>query len=208
MVKDPVCGMNVDETKSKHSSTFLDETYYFCSAGCKARFDAEPSRYTPSPGVTPAAGHEHGTIMSESDQSAYFCPMHPHIRSGRPGKCPECGMQLEPAGGQEGDHHAVRDFRKRFLVSTVLTLPILALSPLIQEWLGLGDHVRFTGDSYALFALSTIVFFYGGLPFLQGLYYEIKGKRPGMMTLIGLAIGVAYSYSSLVVFGLRGGVFF
>src|SRR5260221_10954799 len=114
MVKDPVCGMNVDETKSKHSSTFLDETYYFCWAGCKARFDAEPSRYTGSGGVRLDTGRGPAAVKMESGESAFFCPMHPHIRSGRPGKCRECGMQLEPAGGKEGDHHAVRDFRKRF----------------------------------------------------------------------------------------------
>jgi Cu2+-exporting ATPase len=117
-------------------------------------------------------------------------------------------MRLEPAGGRGGDSHAVRDFRKRFFFSTGLTIPLLLLSPMIQDWLGLGEILRFGGDSYVLFALSTIVFFYGGMPFLQGLYYEVKGKRPGMMALIGLAIGVAYCYSSFVVFGLHGSLFF
>jgi P-type Cu2+ transporter len=208
MVKDPVCGMNVDEAKTKHSSAFAHETYYFCSAGCKSRFDAHPDQFVGVGGAAAHAGHAQKAVKAEQGESVYYCPMHPHIRSGSPGKCPECGMQLEMVGAQDEDHHAVRDFRKRFLVSTVLSVPILALSPMIQEWLGLGDLLRFRGDSYVLFALSTIVFFYGGLPFLQGLYYEIKAKMPGMMALIGLAIGVAYGYSSFVVFGLQGSIFF
>ena len=109
-----------------------------------------------------------------------------------------------------GDHHAqmVADFRKRFWVSLVLTLPILALSPLIQGFLGLEEAISFPGDRYVLFVLSSAVFFYGGYPFLKGLYDELMSRQPGMMTLIGVAITVAYVYSSVVVFGLRGKVFF
>ena len=208
MVKDPVCGMNVDETKAKYSSVSPGKTDYFCSAGCKSRFDADPLRFTRSGAESPHAGHGSGAAALETGGSGFFCPMHPHVRSGGPGTCPECGMRLEPAGGRGGDSHAVRDFRKRFFFSSGLTIPILLLSPMIQDWLGLGEILRFGGDSYVLFALSTIVFFYGGMPFLQGLYYEVKGKRPGMMALIGLAIGVAYCYSSFVVFGLHGSLFF
>jgi Cu2+-exporting ATPase len=109
-----------------------------------------------------------------------------------------------------GDHHAhmVADFRRRFWVSLVLTLPILALSPLIQQFLGLKGAIEFPGDKYVLFGLSTVIFFYGGYPFLKGLADELKSKEPGMMTLISLAISVAYGYSSVVVFGLSGKVFF
>jgi len=102
----------------------------------------------------------------------------------------------------------VADFRRRFWVSVILTVPILFLSPLIQELLGIKDVVAFPGDSYALWALSSAVFFYGGLPFLKGIYDELKSKSPGMMTLIALAITVAYAYSSAVVFGLVGKSFF
>lgn len=108
------------------------------------------------------------------------------------------------------DHHAhmVADFRKRFWVSLIITVPILALSPMIQEFLGLRDTVRFSGDLYLLFALSSAVFFYGGYPFLKGIYDELKSAKPGMMTLIAIAITVAYLYSSAVVFGLAGKIFF
>jgi len=108
------------------------------------------------------------------------------------------------------DHHAhmVADFRRRFWVSVVLTVPILILSPLIQELLGIKDVIAFPGESYVLWSLSSAVFFYGGLPFLKGIFSELKSKSPGMMTLIALAITVAYAYSSAVVFGLTGKAFF
>ncbi|MDP3011330.1 MAG: heavy metal translocating P-type ATPase [Candidatus Hydromicrobium sp.] len=104
--------------------------------------------------------------------------------------------------------HMVADFRKRFIVSIIITIPVLLLSPLIQGFLKLEGIIKFSGDSYVLFVLSTIIFFYGGWPFLKGLYNELKSKQPGMMTLIGLAISVAYIYSSAVVFGLEGKFFF
>ncbi|WP_234573524.1 heavy metal translocating P-type ATPase [Rhodohalobacter sp. 614A] len=112
--------------------------------------------------------------------------------------------------GGHAEHHAhmAEDFLKRFWISIALTIPILILSPMIQEFLGLGDSLRFAGDSYISFLLSSIVFFYGGWPFLSGLYNELKKRQPGMMTLIGIAITAAYVYSTLVVFAVEGQVFF
>jgi len=109
-----------------------------------------------------------------------------------------------------GNHHAqmVKDFRRRFRVSLLLSIPILALSPMVQTFFGLEETITFPGDSLVLFAFSTAVFFYGGWPFLTGLYDELSSGQPGMMTLISVAISVAYVYSSLVVFGLSGRFFF
>jgi len=106
------------------------------------------------------------------------------------------------------DHHKmmVQDFKFRFWWVLGLTIPILALSPMIQEFLGVSW--RFTADLYLLFALSTVVYFFGGWPFLSGLFAELKKKQPGMMTLIGLAISVAFIYSTFVVFGLEGNLLF
>jgi len=119
------------------------------------------------------------------------------------------GHDMSGHGGH-GSHHAmmVADFRRRFWISLVISIPILLLSPLIQRFLGLEGKLDFTGDSYVLFALSSLVFFYGGWPFLKGIFNELKSKAPGMMTLIALAISVAYVYSSAVVFGVTGSVFF
>jgi len=102
------------------------------------------------------------------------------------------------------DHHKqmVEDFKFRFWWVLALTLPILALSPMIQEFLGV--DWRFAGDTWILATLSSVVYFFGGWPFLSGLIDELKEKQPGMMTLIALAITVAYVYSTAVVFGFDG----
>ena len=107
-------------------------------------------------------------------------------------------------------HHAhmVKDFRKRFWVSAVLTIPVLILSPMIQKLLGFDKILRFPGDLYVLFALASIIYLYGGYPFIKGFFDEIRTRKPGMMTLIAIAITTAYLYSSIVVFGLKGKIFF
>ncbi len=112
------------------------------------------------------------------------------------------------AGHSHHDHHKmmVEDFKYRFWWVLGLTIPILALSPMIQEFLGV--DWRFAGDTWLLTILSTVVYFFGGWPFLTGLVDELKEKQPGMMTLIGLAISVAFIYSVFVVFGLEGHLLF
>ncbi len=108
------------------------------------------------------------------------------------------------------NHHAkmVADFRRRFWISLIATLPVLLLAPLIREFLGIQEALSFPGDQYILFALASFIFFYGGWPFLSGLYDELSSQEPGMMTLVAVAITVAYAYSSVVVFGLSGRTFF
>jgi Cu2+-exporting ATPase len=168
------------------------------------------------------------------DLAKFTCPMHPQIIQDGPGKCPVCGMNLVPVKdshaenkaadhknmhhqhgtnnppmGHEGhDHHAmmIGDFKKRFYLVLVLTIPIMLLSEMIQHWLNI--HISFSGSKYVLLALSTIVFFYGGWPFLKGWFNEMKIWKPGMMTLIGFAISVAYVYSVATVVGLKGMDFF
>lgn len=112
---------------------------------------------------------------------------------------------------EEHDHHAhhammVEDFKRRFFVSIVVTIPILLLSPMIQEWLGIG--LTFQGSTWVLLLLSTFIYLYGGWPFLKGMVEEFGKKTPGMMTLVALAISVAFFYSTAVVFGLTGKLFF
>ena len=142
----------------------------------------------------------------------YTCPMHPQIVQDEPGKCPLCGMTLVPLSktishSGHGSHSSgIADFKKRFYVVLVLTIPIMLLSEMIQHWFGI--HFSFPGSKYVLFFLSSIVFFYGGWPFLKGLVGELRAKNPGMMTLVGFAISVAYIYSVATVFGLKGMDFF
>ena len=113
-----------------------------------------------------------------------------------------------PMGREGHDHHKmmIEDFKKRFWISSVITIPILVFSPMIQGLLGY--EWLLPGNPYILFALSTIVYFWGGWPFLKGFWKEIKQSGPGMMTLIAMAISVAYFYSTATVFGLEGVDFF
>ena len=117
-------------------------------------------------------------------------------------------MQQGSQGMKGQNHHGmmIADLKKRFYVVLILTVPILLLSTMIQRFIGL--HWQFRGAPYLLFALSSIVFVYGGWPFLTGLVDEVKAKNPGMMFLIGFAITVAYGYSTAIVFGLQGMDFF
>lgn len=144
----------------------------------------------------------------KSDRNASSNPPSHHPGHGKNGDpAPDHG----PNGHQDHQsHHAhmVADFRRRLWISLILTLPILALAPLIQRLLGVQQTLAFPGDGYLQFAFSTLVFFYGGWPFLKGMADELGKKEPGMMTLIALAVTVAYGYSSAVVFGLPGKVFF
>ncbi len=127
------------------------------------------------------------------------------------GKCVVCGDELNEEHRNHGEHvHSgmINDLKKRFWISILLTIPILILSPTIQELIGLGGSIRFPGDMYILFVLSSLIYFYGGYPFFKGFYQQLKLRVPGMDTLITVAITSAYLYSSAVVFGLMGEVFF
>jgi len=108
------------------------------------------------------------------------------------------------------DHHKhmIKEYRSKFWVSLIFTIPVLLLSPFLQSVLGFGGLFKFAGQDYLLFLFASLVFFYGGWPFLRDGYKELKEKQPGMMVLIALAIIIAYSYSSAVVFGLAGKLFF
>lgn len=144
-----------------------------------------------------------------------------------PGQCPICGMKLvqmgtgHPKSGSSHstykahdtdaahnthEGHSANEFLRRFWLSLLIALPVLLLSPMIQEWFGF--NLRFPADKYVLLALGTSIYFYGGMPFLRGMAGELRSKAIGMMTLVALAISVAYIYSVAVVLGLPGMDFF
>jgi len=102
----------------------------------------------------------------------------------------------------------VADFRRRFWITLLLTPPVLLLSPMIQHLLGIGDVLAFPGDRYVLFLLSSVVYVYGGWPFLIGFTSELRKTQPGMMTLIAMAISAAYFFSAAVTFGFPGEEFY
>ena len=123
-------------------------------------------------------------------------------------------LQDQQGGGraaawhESGHSHMVADFKIRFWASLALTVPVLILSPMVQHALGIGAGFRFSGDIYVLALISSIIYFYGGWPFLSGLKDELGRANPGMMTLIGVAITAAYVYSLATVLGLSGNDFF
>ncbi len=139
------------------------------------------------------------TLVAVGDKKVPSVSSSPH---------PSSQSHPQPVNHDHSQHHEmmIKDFQKRFFVSIIFTIPVLIFSPFIQSLFGL--NIQFNGDIYLLFVFSTIIFLYGGWPFLKGLIEEIKNKLPGMMTLIALAITVAFVYSSLVIFGLQGEIFF
>ncbi len=199
----PKCGMNLVPLKVAES---------------KIHSDAKPaavdhSKIKISGDKVSSSEGDHAAAALKQGMQQYTCSMHPQVIKDVPGKCPYCGMVLIPLktkGNAKGEHNKhvnmIDDFKKRFYVVLILTIPIMLLSQMIQHWLKV--DWQFPGSQYLLFALSTIVFFYGGWPFLKGLVDEAKAKIPGMMFLIGFAITVAYVYSVAVVFGLAGMDFF
>lgn len=149
--------------------------------------------------TTPEQTHAHHHEMKKPDQPQ--APQKPRLHS-----------HAMHHGGMHHGHvdHAlmVEDFKRRFWISLILTIPVLLLSPMLQEWAGLGDSLRFSKDIYVLLLFASAVFFYGGQPFFNGLMGELAAKQPGMMTLIAIAISTAYTYSAAVVMGIDGTMFF
>ena len=142
--------------------------------------------------------------------------MHPKVVSDKPGMCPECGMQLVPTKKKEHQHeakdhdgfnkhegHSTNIFKMKFWVSFVLSIPVVAYSDIAQKLLSY-QAPKFPGSNFLQLALASVIFFYGGWVFIASAYRELKAKLPGMMTLISLAISVAYFYSVAVAF-LGGG---
>src|SRR3989338_8291401 len=175
-------------------------------------------------GIVNNMDHAHQSSNSDASRTVYTCPMHPEIVSARPGMCPECGMQLIPGSAkahiqkQNKEHeHGTKDgfdkhmghrtniFKAKFWASLFLSIPIVAYACIAKIFLQYRAPA-FAGSDYLPFVLSSIVFFYGGWIFFASAYPELKARLPGMMTLIALAIFVAYFYSvSVTFFGARLG---
>lgn len=153
--------------------------------------------------------------MEHGEKSAYTCPMHPQIVQDAPGMCPECGMKLVLGGkrtrngkggdGGHGRHGNV--FARKFWGSLALTLPVLAYSEMLQMWFG-WHAPEFPGSRWVSFIFGTAIFLYGGMVFLRSAWREVRGRSPGMMTLIAIAVLAAYVWSTAVTLGVDGEEFF
>ncbi len=187
-LKDPVCGMTVTE-QSPHSQVHGGRTVYFCGAGCKAKFVAEPSKYldrmqagAPPVGAAEAAP---GTI--------YTCPMHPEVRQDHPGACPKCGMALEPEmpSLEDGESAELIDFRRRFWWTLPLTVAVTLLAMVGHRLELFAPATR----SWIELALSAPIVLWAGWPFFVRGVQSVVNRSPNMWTLIGLGTGAAFSYS-------------
>ncbi len=185
---DPVCGMKVERHGAKHVFDHEAERYYFCSSGCRQKFSIDPESYLTE--SRPTEQMPGGTL--------YTCPMHPEIVQEGPGTCPICGMALEPMGvpaADEGPNPELVDFTRRFWVGAALTVPllILAMGPMaglpVREWLG--ERTA----AWAELLLATPVVLWCGWPFFVRCLASFRNRSPNMWTLIGIGVGVAYSYS-------------
>src|SRR4051794_23638222 len=190
--KDPVCGMTVDPHSAKHRHTHEGRPYYFCSAGCREKFIADPAQYL-KPGPKSAAPVPEGTI--------YTCPMHPEIRQQGPGACPICGMALEPemVTAEAAPNDELIDMTRRFWIGLALALPVIALE--------IGGHVLPVHnwisprlDNYLQFIFSTPVVLWAGWPFFVRGAQSLVTRNLNMFTLIALGTGVAYLYSVVATF--------
>ncbi|TXH39013.1 MAG: heavy metal translocating P-type ATPase [Rhodospirillaceae bacterium] len=198
-VKDPVCGMMVDPNVTPHSSEHMGQSFYFCSADCKQKFDTDPHRYMASTEThsAPAKAEPNGSGV------IYTCPMHPQIRRDQPGNCPICGMALEPlvATGDDKPNPELIDMTRRFWVSLVFTVPVLALE-MSAHIPALMIH-QLMAPKLALwiqFVLSTPAILWGGYPFFDRGARSLITRRLNMFTLIGLGTGAAYVFSVAAVF--------
>jgi Cu+-exporting ATPase len=184
---DPVCGMSVDPASAKHSAEFAGKTYYFCCAGCREKFLAEPQRYL---GEAPAeaAPSAPGTI--------YTCPMHPEIRQVGPGSCPICGMALEPATpvAESGPNPELVDMTRRFRVAVALAVPVAALE-MTGHFVNLDAIVNPQASNWIQLVLATPVVLWAGWPFFVRGARSIVSRNLNMFTLIALGTGVAWTYS-------------
>ncbi len=187
LVKDPVCGMMVDPAKTPHRITHQSTEIFFCSAGCSAKFQKEPDRYTAS-APAPAPSAPVGTV--------YTCPMHPQVRQVGPGSCPICGMALEPevVTADGGPNPELKDMTRRFWVGLVLTVPVFALE-MGGHLTGLMMLMDGRSSAWIQFALATPVVLWSGWPFFERGARSVVNRSLNMFTLIAMGVGVAWLYS-------------
>ena len=198
-MKDPVCGMTVT-VQSPNVLQHETKPIYFCSAGCKAKFAANPAKYLTN---TSASAATVPTITAPALGTVYTCPMHPEVRQNNPGACPKCGMALEPEmpGLDDGENPELLDFRRRFTWTLPLTIivTVLAMAGHRLQWFDM------TTQSWIELVLTLPIVLWAGWPFFERAVKSVLHRSPNMWTLIGLGTAAAFIYS--VVATVAPGVF-
>jgi len=199
---DPVCGMVVHPATAKHQAEHDNRTYYFCCGGCKAKFMADPGQYM-KPTARPALSMRSAPNSPVVQGTIYTCSMHPQIRRGEPGSCPNCGMALEPEviPEAEGTSPELKDMTRRFVIGAVLAAPVFVLEmgghlPLLN----LDHYVSMTASIWIQFALATPIVLWCAWPFFQRAWTSLLNRSANMFTLISLGVGASYLYSLLATF--------
>jgi Cu+-exporting ATPase len=197
---DPVCGMTVQPESAAGRSKFEGAEYFFCSAHCLKKFEADTAKF-----LGDGADEEAEDLPKDVE---YTCPMHPEVVQIGPGSCPICGMALEPKtiSLEDKPDPEYLDMKRRFIISAILSVPLLALS-MGEMFFDL--YSLLPGYSHAEAAkillwiqlgLATPVVLWGGLPFFQRAYRSVLNLSPNMFTLIGIGTGTAYIYSLVALF--------
>ena len=185
-VLDPVCGMTVNPATAAHRADHAGDQYYFCSAGCRAKFVADPAKYlSDKPALVPEAAP--GVMWT--------CPMHPNIRQPGPGTCPICGMALEPEAPSldEGPNPELIDFTRRFWISAALSMPLLTLSMGSDLF---GWHIISAAASpWVQLAFCAPIVLWGGAPFFARGWASLQTRNLNMFTLISIGVGAAFLFS-------------
>ena len=191
-VRDPVCGMTINPNTSRHRYEFKGQNYYFCSAGCRAKFTADPRKYL--------AGLQTSKTEAAPEGAIYTCPMHSQIRQVGPGSCPICGMALEPevVSAEPARNPEIVDMTRRFWVGLVLAIPVLALE--------MGGHITnlhmFLSQiwsNWLQFMLGTPVVLWAGWPFFVRAWQSLVTRNLNMFTLIAMGTGIAWLYSVVAI---------
>jgi Cu+-exporting ATPase len=183
---DPVCAMTVDPRETPHRHVHRQRTYYFCSAGCRSKFAAEPTKFLA----------KQAAVSTPPQGTIYTCPMHPQIRQVGPGHCPICGMALEPAdaAGDSGPNPELIDMTHRLRVGLGLAIPVVVLE--------MGGHLTnlhmllgATLSNWIQLVLATPVVLWAGWPFFVRGWQSLVSRNLNMFTLIAMGTGVAWLYS-------------
>ncbi len=192
-VKDPVCGMSVDPATAKHRTTLEGHEHYFCSAGCKTKFEADPHRYLHKDRQPAPAAAPEGTV--------YTCPMHPEVRQVGPGSCPICGMALEPllATADAGPNVELIEMTRRFWIGLALSVPVLFLE-MGRHLLGLDHTIPGQTSNWLQLLFATPVVLYCGWPFFERGWQSLVTRNLNMFTLIAIGTGIAWVYSMVATF--------
>src|SRR4051795_3249841 len=191
-VRDPVCGMAVDPHTTPHRHQHAGRPYYFCSAGCQAKFQADPAKYLAPSAMTASPAVPAGTI--------YTCPMHPQIRQIGPGACPICGMALEPelVEATSEPNPELVDMRRRFWLGLALALPVVVLE-MGGHFANLHMIVDATWSNWLQFLFATPVVLWAGWPFFVRGWQSLVTRNLNMFTLIAMGTGVAWLYSVVAI---------